>query len=384
MAHPPKPQLVIHIGDPKTGTSSIQRSLKRNLLACETRTVTSWHQRNAIPLANALREKADPLDRYRYFQVQNWLDQSEADYAVISSEFFAGRNPKVLRETLSKYVPNQCADTRVIAYVRPHASRYLAEFVQRTKAGFFFGEIGDLPKQLKVRDPLRYSPRFKKWLAVFGKNFTLRPFARSQLKDGDAVADFFHEVLQGEPFQLTSTITENSAISLRALSGLRHIQWHLKKNGVKRHLRALFGGAMSNLYITEDASRMEAPHMDSRTASLIRNRYADDATLVDQQFFDAPILQDSLEQSLRNLHAEPFTLDIEALYRASEHERLTGLSRHISTRLLDARNAWITEYHIRRNELTPDEEQAIILERFRKELSELDELLKTSAEILQS
>ena len=98
--------LVLHIGDPKTGTSSIQEVLLHRLFDSPKRSLTYPNQLNCFPLANAISDPDQTDERAaRWGRTANWLRDSEADVAVISAEQFFRVDPQALKATLQEFVP---------------------------------------------------------------------------------------------------------------------------------------------------------------------------------------------------------------------------------------------------------------------------------------
>ena len=86
--------LILHIGDPKTGSSSIQQALFQRRVECETVSIDYPPKLNAIQLANSIRREAktDEIES-RFRAAADWLEASHADVAVLSAEQFASIDP---------------------------------------------------------------------------------------------------------------------------------------------------------------------------------------------------------------------------------------------------------------------------------------------------
>ena len=83
-------ELVLHIGDPKTGSSSIQQALFQRKVQCEAVSLDYPAKLNAIQLANCMRRQGQRsyLDA-RFKEAAAWLNASQADVAVLSAEQFS-------------------------------------------------------------------------------------------------------------------------------------------------------------------------------------------------------------------------------------------------------------------------------------------------------
>ena len=225
--------LVLHIGDPKTGSSSIQEVLRHKLWESSQATLNYPDQLNSFPLANALSDPKQADQRAeRWGRLAEWLRASQADVAVVSAEQFFRVDPMVLLDTLTDFLPEYVENLRVIAYVRPHAGRLVSAFMQRCKAGLYQGDMETFFDRTQGESLLRYAPRFQRWRDAFGSRFTLRPMIRSQLRDGDVVSDFIDFALNGAPFKLRGAVEANTSLPLKYLAGLREVQGILKRNQI--------------------------------------------------------------------------------------------------------------------------------------------------------
>jgi len=132
-----RPRVYLHIGEPKTGTSFLQRSLWNNRarLAAQGVTLPGYshrdHNRASRDLREAPREASDPTDPW----VGDWdvltgqaLRAPRA--AVISDEILAACNPPQADQAVRSLLT---ADVHVILTVRDFASVLPAEWQERIK-----------------------------------------------------------------------------------------------------------------------------------------------------------------------------------------------------------------------------------------------------------
>lgn len=292
-------RLLIHIGDPKTGTSSIQAALQAG--ACHCASVTIWPQKelNAVGLGKSLAPKSgNPHDRVAQFsRLARWARQSDADIGVVSSEFFERVAPQDLRSALEEFVPELAQDVRILAYVRPHCGRFVSAYGQRIKTGAFTGPPKQLAKKLIENEFLSYLPRFKAWEACFGANFTLRPFVRSALFRGDIVEDFFNVVLEGAAFELSGAFRINEALAVEEMAALRHLHVRLIEQSLDRSLRHQVGSAVSDALSGLNGRFERRLELTARDASEIVKKFGSDARAMDDHFFGAPVLQEAMQQA---------------------------------------------------------------------------------------
>lgn len=132
-----RPRIYLHIGEPKTGTSFLQRSLWNNRARLAGRGVLlpgyshRDHNRASRDVREAVREASDPTDPWvGDWDVLTGQALSAPSAAVISDEILAACNPpqadRAVRSVLS-------ADVHVILTVRDFASVLPAEWQERIK-----------------------------------------------------------------------------------------------------------------------------------------------------------------------------------------------------------------------------------------------------------
>ena len=290
--------LVIHIGDPKTGTTSIQEVLLRKLYATSTVTVDYPDQLNHFPLANALIDpKQDAMRAPRFSKLATWAGASPADVAIISAEQFFRVDPQKLHDTLNEFMPDFAATAHVIGYVRPHASRFVSAFIQRTRSGLFLDDMNSFFEVTKREKLLRYTPRFEAWRRVFGDRFTLRPMIRQEMMNGDVVSDFLNTALNGAPFTLADYKETNSSLPLEFLAGMREVQRVLKRNKVAPGTRNLVGDQIGRTLFEKGAPAGTKVQLTAELYEKIRDFYASDAADLDAAFFAQPIMTQALDEA---------------------------------------------------------------------------------------
>lgn len=298
--------LVLHIGDPKTGTSSIQAVLRHGMFQSPQVSVAYPDQLNSFPLANALSDpKQAEFRTPRYTRLNQWLESSDADVAVVSAEQFFRVKPQAVLDALTEFSPDLVADMRVVAYVRPHAGRFVSAFMQRAKAGLFLGSMESFLERTRAENLLQFAPRFQRWRDVFGDRFTLRPMIRSQLRDGDVVADFLDLVVKGAPFTLQGTVEANASLPLQQLAGLREVQAILKRNGIANGTRHAVGDHVGRNLSRQWPDAGTKLQMSEALYQQIKALCESDAQALDDTFFHAPLMQQALDDAGTEAVATP-------------------------------------------------------------------------------
>lgn len=218
-------RLVIHIGMPKTGSSSIQETLFAKGGHGDFRYA-------ALGVANQggkLRSyfSADPYAWSGHRAAGRRSEQVKAFNEAVGREVSAvkdqGGQQVISGEDL--YHLNEEALTRlhdafreafdrvdILGYVRPPGSFMASAFVQYVK------NHGQASLDISKLWP-RYRRKLEKFDRVFGReHVTLRPFAAETLADGDVVQDFCHFL--GAPINPAEIRRVNESLSLEATAAL--------------------------------------------------------------------------------------------------------------------------------------------------------------------
>ena len=290
-------ELIIHLGDKKTGSTSIQSMLCNKAWVSQSREIVyasdNFHCR---PLANAIKRKTKfPLILEQKIRpIRDLLLQSDAHWGIISSEHFEGVSPQLLHEAIEDYLPEFKDNMRLLAYVRPHIDRFASSFSERTKLGDFSGSLEDLHEKFNKIDFLKYSPRLRSWKNVFGEKFTARPFVRSRLVDSDVVSDFLSFVSSSLEIKSTKVDKSNVSLCVEDLALIRSLHGFFGETYVdliqKRTMAAVgrrLGGLLAENNI--NGAKLLVHH---ELAAIMKDEYMLDAIEVDSEFFsdyDSPM-----------------------------------------------------------------------------------------------
>lgn len=344
--------LLFHIGDPKTGTTSIQAAMQAQACDCPTVTLAAQREANASALANSLRPpKATAEKRSRHFgEKAKWAREESADLGLISAEFFAGVSPPDLQGALQCFLPDYAGTARVLAYARAHSDRFVSAYAQSVKAGSFHGTMDEyLPLALnKAR--WNYAPRFTSWREVFGARFKLRPFVRAELYKNDVVQDFFNEALQGEAFSLRPMPKVNEALTVPELAAMRQIQDVMTERGIARHFRLSFGGALGRVMPQHAKRSGEKPALTKAHAEALLKRYEDDAAETDRLFFGGPILSRAQEEAVARAAQVEQSFEAEAYYSVRRIAKMRKVAGQIADRFEAVPGAWRADYQYMRGQ----------------------------------
>lgn len=229
-----KPQLILHIGHPKTGTTSIQKTLsaarpwlqERNVLYPQTALIPHNHRVLGPSVFGAIAEKslsirlgltaqhAVEASIAEWDAVSRQINERQPKTVILSAEGFLSAiltaDPKLLQEAVQQITDQR---PRILAYVRSPVLYYLSKAQQKLKGGW--GLV--LPRHFRQLDAI------EAYRACFGVGMEIRTFERNKLLAGDVVSDFAEWIGHPELVSQFSVEEENTSISAEAMSVLHRL-----------------------------------------------------------------------------------------------------------------------------------------------------------------
>ena len=316
-------KLVFHLGDMKTGSTSIQTLLSSKSWRCDSVKLLYPVGMGVshITFAQSLSGKVDQSRTPKLAQaIFNEIKANpDADVAVISAEDFEKVDAQALKRAIETHFPGSLDSARFIAYVRPHADRFPSTYAERVKTGNFLGTLEELQAVLHARKNFVYTPRFMAWRDTFGSAFELRPMIRELLYRKDVVADFMKFALQTEDFTLSSTPDANESLSLENLSIVREL--HVKLNGGKNKglpYQSTIGRALARRMNESAYHEGTKVRIHRSLAEKVREQYGADAAALDAAFFTGTPLTDALNTAPAKAVAEAQSVRIADHFTARE------------------------------------------------------------------
>lgn len=292
-------ELILHLGDRKTGSTSIQTALASQAASSVAGRIIYPTRWNHNALVNAIRGGAKPgILEEKANSIRQRLQKSDARYGIISAEQFEVAPPEAVQHFLHSYFPEWKGRVRLIAYIRPHADRLLSSFAERSKLGGGGKNIRALHENFKASGFLEYAPRLRAWRSVFGDNLTIRPFRRELLFEQDVVRDFFEFAFRGQEMSVRQVDVRNESVSLQDLAMLRWIHGTLRKefgSRIKKTTQRSFG---RRLAIVLASSRSQAGcklQMDQQLVEDVIATYTEDAKSVDREWFNSEPMLEGLQ-----------------------------------------------------------------------------------------
>jgi len=178
----------LHIGLPKTGTSSIQKSLFQNedlllrngVLVPKTGRVT---QQSATHHNLSFQLIDDPRFRESkgtWGDLVNEINQSSAETIILSSDILSGMKKSKLKE-IRKYIGNH--KIKIVIYLRRQDDLLQSIWAQNIKNSYLENFYLDFDKWILDRNNYKnYHFLINNWGSIFGKeNITIRIFEKKQL-----------------------------------------------------------------------------------------------------------------------------------------------------------------------------------------------------------
>lgn len=242
-------RLILHIGLPKTGSTTIQNCLDTNAgrlakeadvavlsgfglgsnsfnLSCyalrfRPKLLRSNFHLRTLKVRNRMQfERLQSSLRDRFLEE---VDKLSAKTLIVSSEAFsAGLKSEEEIAKLVKLFREVATDIRVIVYLRRQDEAVLSAYSQAIKGGAIE------PFSLLVPEMyLDYKPLLDRWSYVVGHdNIAIGLLEKASLYHGDLLDDFFHKA-GVEISAISRTPTANASLSADALEFLRRLNQHI-------------------------------------------------------------------------------------------------------------------------------------------------------------
>lgn len=340
--------LIFHIGDHKTGSTSIQHALAAENITIPSVSVLyptgdlnhNYLKQHFVTFTKtSVRPIKSGPNRPGFFELVDLIQKSDADACIISGEVFESLDASLFRKVIDHHFRRLAAQIRVVAYVRPHAARILSDFAEGVKIGRNLGNIEQVFLR-KVQVQRFYASRFKEWRGAFGDEFILRPMIRSELFQQSVVHDFIRTAFGDVEFTITDSGSANESLSLEDLMIVRLVQDRLshKRAGVSHSLGWEIARLAGLFPSVGGATRLQ---LHRSLAERIKGHYLLDAQEVDRHFFGArPLLEQALDQAVEAACATPQPLDAAAYFSPAELRRMAMLAELVAEMLDNRSGKW--------------------------------------------
>jgi len=250
-------ELKLHIGLPKTGSTSIQALLKQNTdflskngiyfpdIFGETAGQTSLVAYGAVTTGlkfskfvrsfHGIRSEEDiePFKARFQARFEECLENNDASTVVISSELFYSELRNVDQcKALKGFLENYFSDIKVIAYLRPQ-DRWVNSRVSQTAK---LGGVSTIDEMIDAKVN-NYYEFLKKWWQVFGKeNIILRTLEPKRLYEQDLYSDFLKLIGAEKSSDLIIPERKNEGLSIESvlfLQKFNHIVPYFREHQIR-------------------------------------------------------------------------------------------------------------------------------------------------------
>lgn len=327
--------LLFHIGDHKTGTTSVQAAFATGRVKFADHTVFYPARMDHNYLPGMFRQyfltgemgKGQP-GRPGLAAMPAAIRDADSDFTLVSGEQFEGMRPELFQQVIDARFAGLADEIRVICYLRPHAGRILSEFTELTKVGFFSGTPEQYHHKALEEGKFLYAPRMRDWKNVFGDAFIIRPVIRSELASGSVVDDLIRSGFGEAPYELLPGADANEALCLEDLALLRHLQDRLKRRQRGPWLRLEIGWDIAaTLGAHARPGGGTKIRLHKALAEAIGDSYGQDARALDTEFFGGrPLFRSALAESVDSALPEPQSHDVESHFSATELRGLTVMA----------------------------------------------------------
>lgn len=258
---------ILHIGPYKTGSSSLQATLRTYRREFRQRGLFTLEK--APPAHGYLRRYAlddDNVDNQRQMhrettpeaigawraELQENLAETvenmgDGDLLVLSDEGLSYPLNDAERKRMLDLVTPHFDQIQVVAYLRPQVERMVSAYSQALRNGATHENILRQGSAMEMYD---YSEMLANWAETFGDNrIEPRIYQNDTLVDGDVVADFF-AIAKVEYKDLEPLHRRNPSLSADAQRLLRQLNTHIPKliDGQQNPQRGVLESCLVNLF----------------------------------------------------------------------------------------------------------------------------------------
>lgn len=292
--------LIFHVGDPKTGSTSIQGYM--SMFRARDPETGLWFPPSDTPnpnhnsLRQCFRDPASVAPTYeRHFGMLE--EAPDNTVAVFSSEPMAQLPPgEILAAIPDWFMTSERWDFRVLSYIRPHVSSILSGYQQSVKSGGTTLSLGEWIAKMPERAPRQYAKRVSAWRDGIGARYIVRPFVRDELVDGDVVADFVNVIagITGQAPYGDLPVTEaNTGIDAPGIAVSIHLSRRIREIPLRKERRIIIQRFRAKVgrHIKIPEGRLEVGAED---LLYLQENFRADAQALDSMLFDRPLFEELL------------------------------------------------------------------------------------------
>ncbi|MGR3662168.1 MAG: hypothetical protein ACU0CA_13425 [Paracoccaceae bacterium] len=257
--------IIFHIGHPKTGTTTLQRTLQASRTCLAKAGIlhpdTGDHPNHKILIPHLFEAGQDDENKASavWESVIGQVEAARPHTIIFSSEGFFRSRGEASMQALKANLHAISEDVKIAAYLREPASFTLSRAQQRVKRS---------PSIALIADDY-YRAAIEPYMASNIGSLNVRLFDRNMLKDSDIVADFFDQNLPGfDTSALVRAKDSNISLSAEAMSLLQDIAMGIRKIPLG-NARKIIGDTDQHL------DGYARPKMHAHVTQAIRSRATD-------------------------------------------------------------------------------------------------------------
>lgn len=296
-------RVIIHVGDHKAGSTSIQSGLTRgdvNLnngkLCYPLPSGRYGHNYAAHKFTGSISQRWSP-DTAPLVKMAKLARSCSPDLTIFSAEGFEAANPYKVRRAFERDLLIPADKIDVFCLLRPHNARLCATLAEHIKCG------SASPDPMKDLNRLRrywvgYAARCLIWSAAFGDRYRVSPFLRSEMANENPLSEMFARTIGLDVVTIHAQTHANKSLSTEDLMRIHFIQQGLRD--LPKWDRHKIGWSIARRFQNDSSlGRTRTPlALDKKTAVSLKRRYWLDATLLDHRYFDGrPLMRDALSRS---------------------------------------------------------------------------------------
>lgn len=224
--------IFVHIGPPKTGTTSVQLTFAANAALLEAHDIFYYvghpnHHAVARDMHKPFRRRAHRAVSDAFFAAAAASDRA---VGVFSSELMVSLTSEEVPAAIDRF--REVAESvKVLFYARHPLSHAVSASQQLVRGGTPLGKVEADPVARRV-------PRLlERWAAEVGReNMVVRPFERAQLAGGDVIDDVLCVLGRPELAALLDKRQSNESLSVLAVHLIDRLNRRAEEEGVRlRH-----------------------------------------------------------------------------------------------------------------------------------------------------
>lgn len=230
-------QVIVHVGDHKAGSTTIQSALARGDVTLEGGRLVypligARFNQNHLAIRSAGKITLDRLrsgfakgksKRPGFGAVARVARKQSPDLTVLSAEELENAPPKALAAELDAHFPTGEGALWVVSFIRPHAGRAISGLAEQIKIGWA-GPDPWASHIVKMKTRLRFAPRVAAWREVFGPAYVVRPMIRGELENGDLLQDLFAHTIGPGRVKVRPGPSANESLGIEDLMRLQVVQ----------------------------------------------------------------------------------------------------------------------------------------------------------------